>query len=222
MTTTRLSNLDLKEDVLEALAFNPRVDSSAIAIKVEDGVVTLSGTLRSLAEIWEAVETVKPIQGVRGIANDLVMEFPGLHHRTDSDIALDIEHRFASDIYIPDTIKFIVRSAEVTLTGSARTYYEREEAVAVARRVRGVRSISDLVSINSAVRVDPDEVTRRIHSHFSQSASHDADNVRVSVHDGHVMLSGTVKTMYERDRAVLAAWNTPGVTSIDDRLTVGY
>ena len=107
MTT---KSLDLQEEVIEELAFDPRVNSDDIAVTVKEGIITLRGTVPSFHQKWEAEDAVKRIRGVRGIANELAVDLPSGHVRTDTDIALAIEHRFSS-----------MRSSPATSSSSSKT-----------------------------------------------------------------------------------------------------
>src|SRR5579872_815219 len=106
MTT---KSLDLKEEVIEELAFDPRITADDIAVTVQDGIVTMRGTVPSFNQKWEAEDAVKRVRGVRGIADELVVDLPATHARTDTDIALAIEHRLASNTIVPRGVKFVVK-----------------------------------------------------------------------------------------------------------------
>ena len=67
----------IKEDVCEALARHPRVDASDIEVKVEDTIVTLSGTVDS-REVRRAAEmAIENLSGVEDVRNDLKVKKMG-------------------------------------------------------------------------------------------------------------------------------------------------
>ena len=60
----------------------------------------------------------------------------------------------------------------------------------------------------------------KIEDAFRRSADLDARRIGVDAYDGKVTLSGTVSSWSERDEAPSAAWAAPGVTSVEDDLTI--
>jgi osmotically-inducible protein OsmY len=217
MTT---KSLDLQEEITEQLAYDPRIDAQDIAVTVHDGVVTLRGTVPSLIEKWEAEDAVKRVRGVRGIADELTVDLPNAHVRTDADIALAIEHRFASNAMIPNNIQFVVSDGNVSLMGEVPWYYQLQEALYEARRVIGVRNVSNLVSVRANKQLDGDEIKVTIRSAFKRMADLDAKDINVAVIDGKVTLSGSVRTWAERDKAVQTAWSLPGVERVENLIAV--
>ena len=66
-----MSDNSLKQDILDELEFEPRVDASKIGVSVQDGIVTLSGHVGTYAEKRAAEKAVLRLKGVRGIAEDI-------------------------------------------------------------------------------------------------------------------------------------------------------
>lgn len=62
---------ELREEVEEALFYDTWVDAEAITVKVEDGVVTLSGELPSYEEIRYATDDAWDVDGVVGVRSEL-------------------------------------------------------------------------------------------------------------------------------------------------------
>jgi osmotically-inducible protein OsmY len=217
MTT---KSLDLQEEVIEQLAYDPRIDAQDIAVTVFEGVVTLRGTVPNLIEKWEAEDAVKRLRGVRGIADELTVDLPNAHVRTDTDIALAIERRFTSNAMIPTNIQFVVNEGYVTLSGEVPWYYQSQEALYEARRVVGVREVSNCISIRPNKQLDSDEIKLTIRSAFKRMADLDAKDINVAVIDGKVTLSGSVRTWAERDKAAQTAWSLPGISRVDNLIAV--
>ena len=217
MSTT---SLDLQEEVIEELAYDPRITADDIAVTIKEGVVTLRGSVPSFNQKWEAEDAVKRVRGVRGIADDLVVDLPTMHVRTDSDIALAIDRRFESNSAIPSDVKFIVRDGHVTLSGKVPWYYQCQEAASEARRVVGVRDVANLITVKSAATLTNDEIKRKIHAEFERTADLDAKGVSVAVFDGTVTLSGNARTWLEKEKAGQAAWSLPGVTHVNNSIGI--
>ena len=215
-----IKSLDLREEVVEELAFDPQVTSDDVAVTARDGVVTLRGTVPNFFQKWQAVEAVKRVRGVRGVADELTVDLPSMHKRDDTDIALAIEHRMASNSLLPPAIAFVVKDGHVTLSGEVTWQYQAQEAAHETRRVVGVRDVINLITIKARNGPDADEIKRRIHGEFQRMADFDAKGVDVAISGGAVTLSGSVRTWPEWDRASGVAWSLPGVTSVKNLIGV--
>ena len=65
---------ELRTEVEEALFYDTWVDAQRIAVEVEDGVVTLRGTLPTYEEVRYATDDAWEIAGVRGVKSELIVE----------------------------------------------------------------------------------------------------------------------------------------------------
>lgn len=212
--------LDLQEEVIEALAFDPQVMADDIAVTVKEGVVTLRGTVPNLTQKWEATKVAKSVCGVRGIADELTVDLPSLYVRTDTGIALSIERRFESNASVPQTVKFVVKDGQVTLSGNVTWRYQADAALADVRRVTGVKTVANTLNITSTGQPRAEDVKERIQSALRRMADADAKGLDVMVSGSTITLSGTAKTWAERDNAIRAAWSAPGVTHVNDYVTL--
>jgi len=213
-------SLDLQEEIIEELAFDPRIASEDVAVTAAGGVVTLRGTVPSLAQKWDVEDDVKRIRGVRGIVNEIVVDLPQMYARTDTTIAQAIERRFESNSIIPSDVQFVVADGTVTLTGKVAWHFQAQEAAAEARRVTGVRDVFNVISVEPDVVATQDDIKRKIHSQFARAADIDANGVDVAVDGATVKLTGTVRTWLEHDKATQAAWSLPGVKHVDNRIDI--
>jgi osmotically-inducible protein OsmY len=217
MHTTTLA---LQEDVIEQLAFDPRVDSDDIAVSIREGIVTLHGRVADLHQKWLVEDIVKRVKGVRGLVDELIVDLPAAHVRTDTDIAISIEHRFKTSSIVPRDVTFVVRGGYVTLQGEAAWHYQAQEAANEARRVIGVKGVANQIAIKSAAVPDAAGIKSKIHAALLRLAEVDAKNIYVTVSGSCVKLSGTARTWNEYDNATQAAWSVPGVTHVDNFIGV--
>jgi osmotically-inducible protein OsmY len=214
------SSLDLKEDVIERLAFDPKIISDNIAVTAKNGIVTLVGMVPSLYQKWEVEKVVKATRGVQGIADELRVDLPMYHLRSDTDIALAIGHRFASNGDIPSDVQFVVKNGHVTLSGEVAWFYQSQEAVREAGSVVGVQDVTNEITLRPIAVPNASEVLHKIQAEFQRTADLDAKNVEVEVNGSAVTLSGTVHSWLEHDRAAQAAWGVPGITRVSNQIVV--
>src|SRR3984893_6834147 len=214
------SDIDIKRDVEAELRWNPDIDATDIAVAVKNGVVTLSGFVRSYAQKSEAEQTAKRVNGVAAIANDIEVRLPIFNQRPDPEIARDAVAAIENNLpYSSDHIRVVVRDGWVTLEGSVEWNYQREWAKQVVRRIRGVKGITNLIELQP--RIPPGEIKHKIEEAFRRSADLDANRVTVETDGGAVILRGTVRSWAERQEAERVAWATPGVTRVENLITIG-
>jgi osmotically-inducible protein OsmY len=215
------SDSDIKRDVEEELRSEPSLDPTDIAVAVKNGVVTLTGFVRSYAHKFTAERAAKRVAGVVGLANDLEVRLPGADERPDPEIARDVVADLK--IWLPNSwehIKAVVKNGWVTLEGEVEWNYQREYAERAVRWIKGVKGVSDLIRLRPRVAPAPEEIKEKIEEAFRRSALLDANRITVETHGSEVVLRGTVRSWAEREEAERAAWLAPGVTRVENRIAV--
>lgn len=110
----------------------------------------------------------------------------------------------------------------VLLRGTVETTWAKHEAARAAYRVRGVRSVENLLAVDpsaSSIHHDADIAMAITHALLLDSRI-PQQQMTCKVDRGHVTLMGNVTWDYERQAAVEAICKISGVTSIDNQVTV--
>ena len=117
-----------------------------------------------------------------------------------------------------DRVTVAVKDGWITVAGTLDWQYQKDAAARAVRDLTGVKGVTNDIRVNPIVKTG--DVRDKIEAAFKRSAEIDARRVNVTAQDGKVILSGSVHSWAERQEAEHAAWAAPGVSQVDDRLTV--
>jgi len=219
--TPARTDADVQRDVLDELKWDARVQPNEIGVIVKDGIVTLTGWVESYLKKLAAEEAAKRVRGVKAVANDIEIRLPGSAERTDADIAAAALHALQACALLPaERPEVSVSEGWVTLKGEVEWYFQKDDAERVVRRLAGVTGVINLITVRPQIKPSPEELKRRIEEALVRNAETDAEAITVSVDGETVILRGTARSWAERERAELVARLTPGVTEVENYITV--
>jgi osmotically-inducible protein OsmY len=131
--------------------------------------------------------------------------------RYDDDIRKAVAHLLASKSECKN-VKAVVDGSVVTLTGTVELDSERLTVVARVRRIPHVEDVDNQILLAPPAPLDG-RVSRRL-----RDAGY--DQVSVRVHEGAVILQGSVRTERDRHSVMQLAWSTKGVKEVEAKLSV--
>ncbi len=214
-----MTDRSLHQAVLDEFEWDPSFNAAHIGVAVEDGIVTLSGHVASYAEKVAAERAAKRVAGVRGVAQEIEVRYPSDKKTADDQIAKRALDMLSWDTTIPeDKISVTVQKGWVTLSGEVNWGYQRSQAENAVRRLSGVTGVTNVIAVKTAVRAT--DVKERIEKALQRNAEVASNSIRVSATGGKVVLEGNVKAWYERDLVERTAWAAPGVTAVEDRISI--
>lgn len=214
-----MDDMALKHNVEDALEFEPSIDASNIGIAVENGVVTLTGHVSSYPQKLVVERVVSHVRGVKGYAEEIEVRFPGTVGTADDEIASRAISSLKWSTVVPDgRVQVKVQKGWITLTGTLDWNYQKGGATEALRGLVGVTGISNLIELRP--RVTSHDVRKAIEGALKRHANLEASSIEISVSGNRVTLAGNVRAWHERRIAEQAAYATPGVSVVDDRLTI--
>src|SRR5258708_9801133 len=139
---------EIKKDVEDELRWDPDIDATDVAVAVHNGVVTLTGFVRSYMQKTQAERDVKRVAGTLGVANDIDVRLPFINKRPDPEIARDVVEKLQNALpYSSQFIKATVKEGWLTLEGNLEWNYQRDRAEQAAQSVRGVIGVANDIKL---------------------------------------------------------------------------
>jgi osmotically-inducible protein OsmY len=206
--------------VIQELRWDTRVEAADVGVAVHDGVVTLAGTVESHAARLAAREAAFRVGGVRDVADELRVEIPHHHARSDEDIARAARNALEWNVLVPaDAIHVTVADGWVTLDGTVATWRQRFDAEQALQHLPGVRGIVTKIHVN-APEVEASELRRAIEGALERRAEREARHLAVTVDGGTVTLTGTLRTWLDKQAVLGLVGHAPGVREVNDRIAI--
>ena len=219
MTTTEpLDDRDVQRAVSQELQWTPGLDDAAIGVAVKDGAVALSGEVNSYSERLAVKHAALRVRGVSTVVDDIVVRPTHGTQITDIELAREVDHALYATANVPITVKAVIDDGEVTLMGEVEWDHQRRSAKRSVQHLRGVRNVNSLITLSA--RPSAADAEERIRGAILRNAAVDANAVSVKIEGTMAILTGTVRSWPEKSQAADAAWASPHVTSVDNRIEV--
>ena len=213
------SDLDIKRDVEDELISDPDVVATDVGVAVKDGVVTVTGFVRSFRQRRTIEEDVKRVAGVTGVVNNIDVRIPIILIGRP-EIAGDAVEAIKSDLpFSWERIKVIVADRWLTLEGDVEWQYQRDLAEKAVQGVRGLRGITNNIQYGRKPR--PSTSSARFRKHCAETRRSTRVGLRSMPWEAKLS-SGARCALGGARRGRAAAWRAPGVAKVDKRIRIEW
>jgi len=214
------SDAEIADAVSKELEWDARIGQNTIEVHVERGAVVLLGAIGSWAKRFAAQEAAQRVAGVREVSNRLEVDLPRKEWRSDAELTQSVRNALESDVFLANAeVRSSASAGLIILEGQVDVCSQRDDAERAVRRIRGIRGVLNRISVRARAGSDL-EVQKELEAALERRAMRKTQRIDLDVHDGKVILSGTVHSFAERKSVVDAAKGTRGIRAVDDRLTI--
>ena len=209
----------LTDAIQRVLSYDPRVAPFNIQLSVENGVVTIQGTVPFLSIKREAEEDVQHTVGVRAVQNQLTVRASSSHG--DEAIRVRIVKAFTHDTVLERyPLSVVVRKGTVLLTGTVQSIYERNRAENMASRIRGVQTIENHIVFATKKDKKADvDIQLDIENQVWWNPYLAKQDIVATVKNGKAILSGSVEHAPQKVIAEQQAFEA-GASEVENRLKI--
>jgi osmotically-inducible protein OsmY len=213
------NDTELQHDIENEVGWELSAGLTQISVMVKSGAVELGGHVDSYWEKCAAERAAWRVAHVSHVTNGIRVVVPFNQQRDDDEIALAAMSILEWNSLVPATVEVRVADARVTLSGSVERHLQKDESVRALCTLNGITGIhNDIVIQPSAIAGD---VKACIDAALRRNALVDSSHIKAHVAHGVPSLRGTARSRAEYDEAMHAAWAAPGVTKIEDHITIG-
>ena len=199
----------------------------SVSSSVEDGIVTLTGTVSLYQDKLDAAKKIGKLANVSGVRNDIAVAGEAV---PDGQLQRKLARKLAYDRvgYYDNAFNYLalsVKDGAVTLNGDTVNDVAKDSALAIVARTPGVKDVVNGVNVLPASLFDDSLRARMARAIYRDSAlgryaSDPVDPIRIVVDNGHVTLYGTVQSTMDKTIAGMRAGSVPGAFSVENRLVV--
>lgn len=199
----------------------------SVRSSVEDGIVTLTGTVNLYQDKLDAAKKVKKLANVNGVRNQIVVAGENI---PDSQLEQKLAKKLAYDRvgYFDNAFNYLslsVKNGVATVGGDVYSDVAKDSALAIVNRMPGVKDVVSEIKVLPTSIFDDDlrvRLARVIYrdSVLGRYATDPVNPIRIVVDNGHVTLYGTVDSQMDKNIAGMRANGVFGAFSVDNKLAV--
>ncbi len=199
---------------------------AGVKSNVEDGIVTLIGTVDLYQRKLDAAKLARKTSNVQGVRNLITVAGPNVPDaQLEQKLARKLRYVRSGYDNTFDYFALGVKDGVVTVEGQDRTGVGRDEALADIANMPGVKDVVANISVEPVSIFDDGLRIRAARALYrdpvlSKYALDPARPIRIIVENGHITLYGSVDSAMDKQVAGIRANQLSGAFSVDNKLTV--
>lgn len=199
---------------------------SGVQSNVEDGIVTLTGTVDLYQRKLDAARVARKTASVQGVRNLITVAGPNVpDQQLEQKLARKLTYVRSGYDSTFDYFALGVKDGVVTVEGQDRTGIGRDEALADIANMPGVKDVVANINVEPVSTFDDGLRLRAARALYrdpvlSKYALDPARPIRIIVENGHVTLYGSVANAMDKDVAGIRAGQLFGAFSVENKLVV--
>ena len=196
-----------------------------LSASTDDGIVTLTGSLKLLIDKIDVAHKVDKQPHVSGVRNHIEISTTVPDAELKDKLADKLRYDRVGYGILFNSLTLEVKDGVATIGGQVHDYPSRDSAIAIAETMPGVKDVVDNIEVLPTSTFDDDlriRVARAIYgnSTLSRYALDPQKPIRIVVDNGHVTLYGAVDSQLDKTLAESQAKSVPNVFSVDNKLMV--
>ena len=137
---------DIAQRALSAIDWNVAIPKGRVKVLVSQGWLTLEGEVEWMYQKRAAEDSVRNLNGVRGITNNLAVR----PHVQASEVKHKIQAALRRNAELDaENITVDANGGKIILRGTVRSWAEHEDAIDAAWAAPGVTKVEDLLAIRT-------------------------------------------------------------------------
>ncbi len=197
-----------------------------VQVAVQSGIATLTGSVKIYDDKQQAEKKASKVKGVSSVVNDIQV---ATGETSDQQLQDKLRKQLAYDRVgygnAFNAIDVSVQNGVATLSGHALGPVAKSSALGLASHTPGITNVVDHIQVDPLSPFDNQtrlSVARAVYGYpsLNKYAIDPANPIRITVINGHVILSGVVLSKADKDVAGIQANSVPGVFSVTNNLQV--
>lgn len=145
------TGLELREEVKKELEQEWSGAATEIGVIVDDGIVTLTGSVNTLSQRWAAHKAALRVTGVKAVANDIEVRLSNANSHSDEDIARAASSVLTRDATLPKDLQVVVADGWVTLKGMVQWQFQKDASEEGIKGLTGVKGVVNRIIVKAQV-----------------------------------------------------------------------
>lgn len=212
---------EIKQDIVNQLAWDNRVNAAEIEVEVHDSTVTLRGNVPDYWSRLSAIEDARFISGVARVNDELMVRWPSVYSPTDEELWENIDRALRANPNI-DVARIApeVIDGVVSLEGTVDAFWKKLHAERIVSDLPGVIEVENRLAIVPTRSISDEAIATQIVDALRRNVLVDSESLDVRVTNGVVTLDGSVPNWAAANAARNVAYHTSGVVDVRENLAV--